>query len=113
MLIKDAKTGVVAEEYQRFIEKKNYTPFDISHFFNECVLKKDNSEIENIKKSSLVSTYFLSKFIKEIEKIIDDGKPAKHNQLTKQMQDLLSNEAELKKCSVKLGANNQGLTISK
>jgi hypothetical protein len=25
----------------------------------------------------------------------------------------LSNEAELKKCSVKLGSNNQGLTISK
>lgn len=91
MLIKDAKTGVVAEEYQKFVEKKSFTPIDVSHFFNECFVKKDNEEIENIKKSSLVSTYFLSKFIKEIEKIIDDGKPIKHNQLTKSMQDLLSN----------------------
>jgi hypothetical protein len=32
MLIKDAKTGVVAEEFQKFIEKKTYTPNDISHF---------------------------------------------------------------------------------
>ena len=41
MLIKDAKTGV-AEEYQKYIEKKSFTPYDISHFFNECFVKKDN-----------------------------------------------------------------------
>jgi len=41
MLMKDAKTGQVAEEYQKYIETKSYTPLDVSHFFNECFVKKD------------------------------------------------------------------------
>lgn len=45
MLTKDAKTGVVAEEFQKFVESKSYTSVDISHFFNECFVKKDSEEI--------------------------------------------------------------------
>lgn len=41
MLMKDAKTGQVAEEYQKYIETKTYTPLDVAHFFNECFVKKD------------------------------------------------------------------------
>jgi hypothetical protein len=41
MLLKDAKTGAIAEEFQKFIENKNYTPYDISHYFNECFVRKD------------------------------------------------------------------------
>lgn len=55
-------------------------------------MKKDNEEIDNIRKSSLVSTYFLGKFIKEIEKVIDDGTAIKHSELTKMMQSLLAND---------------------
>lgn len=113
MLIKDAKTGQVAEEYQKFIESKSYTPLDVSHFFNECFAKKDEDELDNIKKSALVTTYFLSTFIKKIEKVIDEGSDTKHSELTQTMQDSLSSEAELKKCALKIGGTHQGVSIYK
>jgi hypothetical protein len=34
MFIKDAKTGAVAEEFQKFIGNKSHSSYDITHFFN-------------------------------------------------------------------------------
>lgn len=45
-----------------------------------------------MKKSSLVTSHFLSKFIKEIELVIDEGNPVKHSELSGKMKDFLSNE---------------------
>lgn len=65
-MIKDSKTGAVAEEFEKFREQKDHQLHEISHLFNEAFVVKSKEELENIKKSSMVTTYFLSKFIKEI-----------------------------------------------
>lgn len=65
---------------------------------------KDAEEIENLKKSSKVTTYFFGKFIKEVEIVIDSGKQTKHSELSKKVSDLLDNDGELKKCAIKLSS---------
>jgi nucleosome binding factor SPN SPT16 subunit len=62
---------------------------------------KDVEEIENLRKSSKVTAYFFSKFIKEVEFVIDSGKQTKHSELTKKVLDLMENDSELKKCAIK------------
>lgn len=50
----------------------------MSHFFNECIITKSKDDLDNIRRSSMVTTYFLSKFIKEVETCIDEGNDVKH-----------------------------------
>jgi nucleosome binding factor SPN SPT16 subunit len=50
---------------------------------------KDAEEIENLKKSSKVTSYFFAKFIKEVEVVIDSGKATKHSELSRKVLDLM------------------------
>ena len=40
---------------------------------------KDEEEVENMKKSGKVSSYFFGKAISEVELVIDSGKTTKHS----------------------------------
>lgn len=114
LFVKDDRVGVVAEEFSKFMENNRYTPVDISSFFNECFVSKSKDEIDNLKKSALVTTYFLQKLIKEVEKVIDEGNSTSHLELSKKMQQILNTEAELKKCAIKItNTNSANLTINK
>ena len=49
-----------------------------------------------------MTAFFFSKFIREVEVVIDSGKPTKHSELSKKVLEMMENEAELKKCAIKL-----------
>jgi nucleosome binding factor SPN SPT16 subunit len=102
MFIDDAKVGNIADEFIKFMDKKNHTKVEVLSFFNECFMAKDSEEIENMRRSSKITAYFFSKFIKEVEVVIDSGKPTKHSELAQKVIDLLESESELKKCAIKL-----------
>lgn len=57
--------------------------------------------MENLRKSSKVTSYFFNKFIKEVEVVIDSGKATKHSEIAKKVVDLMENDSELKKCAIK------------
>lgn len=67
---------------------------------------KDSEEINNLKKASKVTAFFFGKFIQETESIIDSGKPTKHSELARKIQEIMENEGELKKCAIKLASNH-------
>jgi len=56
-------------------------------------MAKDSEEIENLKKSSKVTSYFFNKFIKEVEVVIDSGKPTKQSEIAKKVVDLMENDS--------------------
>ena len=104
MIINDSKTGQTAEEFMKFMEGESHTKVEIIGFFNECFMIKDEEEIENMKKSGKVSSYFFGKAISEVELVIDSGKTTKHSEISKKVLDLMENESELKKCAIKLSS---------
>lgn len=103
----------MVEEFEKFLGSKAYVPYEVSHFFNECVIIKGKDDLDNLRRSAMVTTYFLSKFIKEVEKSIDDGSATLHKDLTAAMNKNMGTEAELKKCTVKLSSNSSNLSINK
>ncbi len=52
---------------------------------------KDSEEADNIRKSSKVTSYFFSKFVKEVEVAIDSGRGTKHADLSKKVLELMEN----------------------
>jgi len=66
MILGDTKTGQIAEEFMKFIERQSHSKVEVINFFNECFVIKDSEEADNIRKSSKVTSYFFSKFVKEV-----------------------------------------------
>ena len=67
-------------------------------------MNKDEEEVESLKKSGKVASYFFGKAISEVEMVIDSGKVTKHSDISKKVLDLMENESELKKCAIKLSS---------
>jgi hypothetical protein len=57
-LLNDTKSGAIAEDFDKYLKETSQEGVDVFTFFNECFEKKDESELENLKKSALVTSYF-------------------------------------------------------
>lgn len=104
MILGDTKSGQIAQEFMKFIERQSHSKVEVINFFNECFAIKDSEEADNIRKSSKVTSYFFSKFVKEVEVAIDSGRGTKHADLSKKVLELMENEGQLKKCAIKLSS---------
>lgn len=77
---------------------------DIAELLNECFNVKDKDELENVRRASKVTTYFLEKLINEVKKVIDEDLTVTHTKICKKIEDMFDSESsEMKRIEVKLG----------
>ncbi|XP_017060007.1 FACT complex subunit spt16 isoform X2 [Drosophila ficusphila] len=80
---KDAFPGEFSESWKKSLTSCEFEHVDISTIIAYIMCPKDESEINNIRKASLVSMDIFNKYLKdEIMDIIDSDRKVKHNKLS-------------------------------
>ncbi|XP_039489324.1 FACT complex subunit spt16 isoform X2 [Drosophila santomea] len=80
---KDAYPGEFSEAWKKSLTASKFDHVDISTIIAYLMCPKDESEINNIRKASLVSMDIFNKYLKdEIMDIIDSDRKVKHNKLS-------------------------------
>ncbi|XP_032592333.1 FACT complex subunit spt16 isoform X2 [Drosophila grimshawi] len=80
---KDAFPGEFSESWKKMLTAGKFEHVDISTIIAYLMCPKDESEINNIRKASLVSMDIFNKYLKdEIMDIIDSDKKVKHTKLS-------------------------------
>ncbi|XP_017127199.1 FACT complex subunit spt16 isoform X2 [Drosophila elegans] len=80
---KDAFPGEFSEAWKKSLMESKFEHVDISTIIAYLMCPKDESEINNIRKASLVSMDIFNKYLKdEIMDIIDSDRKVKHNKLS-------------------------------
>nr|BAC54898.1 supressor of Ty element 16 [Drosophila melanogaster] len=80
---KDAYPGEFSEAWKKSLTASKFEHVDISTIIAYLMCPKDESEINNIRKASLVSMDIFNKYLKdEIMDIIDSDRKVKHNKLS-------------------------------
>ncbi|KQS43125.1 FACT complex subunit spt16 isoform X2 [Drosophila erecta] len=80
---KDAYPGEFSEAWKKSLKESKFEHVDISTIIAYLMCPKDESEINNIRKASLVSMDIFNKYLKdEIMDIIDSDRKVKHNKLS-------------------------------
>ncbi|XP_023167184.1 FACT complex subunit spt16 isoform X2 [Drosophila hydei] len=79
---KDAFPGEFSESWKKLLTAAKFEHVDISTIIAYLMCPKDESEINNIRKASLVSMEIFNKYLKdEIMDIIDSDRKVKHTKL--------------------------------
>ncbi|KPU77615.1 uncharacterized protein Dana_GF24952, isoform B [Drosophila ananassae] len=82
VFIKDAYPGEFSEAWKKSLMDSKFDHVDISSIIAYLMCPKDESEINNIRKASLVSMDIFNKYLKdEIMDIIDSDRKVKHVKL--------------------------------
>ncbi|KMY96971.1 FACT complex subunit spt16 isoform X2 [Drosophila simulans] len=80
---KDAYPGEFSEAWKKSLTASKFEHVDVSTIIAYLMCPKDESEINNIRKASLVSMDIFNKYLKdEIMDIIDSDRKVKHNKLS-------------------------------
>lgn len=57
----------------------------MAELLNDCFNVKDKDELDNVRKSGKVTTYFLDKLINEVKRVIDEDVTISHVALGKKI----------------------------
>lgn len=60
----------------------------MAELLNDCFNVKDKDELDNVRKSGKVTTYFLDKLINEVKRVIDEDVTISHVALGKKIEDM-------------------------
>lgn len=69
--MRDKKNEANEDELEKYLRGQSVEFVDTSKLLNECFSIKDKDEMDDIRRASKVTTYFLDKLISEVKRVID------------------------------------------
>lgn len=88
VLIKDKKGESEPESLESYLKAKSIDCVDASQLINECFMIKDKDELDNMRRASRVTTYFLEKLIDEVKRVVDEDLTVPHSKICKKIEDM-------------------------